>query len=167
MIFLFLSDNDQVHLILWFKDNTTKPIYSLDARGWSSSESQGIDGWTVTSSLGKRTSFRASSPYRFFILLQLSYVYHLISYTINYTFLKSIANDLNLFLNFSYRSGWRRWPNILEIDNATLKDQGLYRCRVDYRNIPTKNMVLNLSVIVPLTGIYSLKQFISIDCDLK
>lgn len=54
-------------------------------------------------------------------------------------------------MKHSYRSGWRRWPNILEIDNVTLKDQGLYRCRVDYRNIPTKNMVLNLSVVVPLT----------------
>ena len=154
-MFISISDNDQVHLILWFKDNTTKPIYSLDARGWSSSESQGIDGWTVTSSLGKRTSFRASSPYRFNLF---SYGYNM--FTISFhTFnvirvLKSVAKDLNPFLKFSYRSGWRRWPNILEIDNATLKDQGLYRCRVDYRNIPTKNMVLNLSVIVPLTGIY-------------
>ena len=58
-------DNDEVHLILLFKDQTAKPIYSLDARGWSSSsEHKGVDGWTVTSSLGKRTSFRASSPYR-------------------------------------------------------------------------------------------------------
>ena len=62
---IIFIDNDEVHLILWFKDQTAKPIYSLDARGWSSSsEHKGVDGWTVTSSLGKRTSFRASSPYR-------------------------------------------------------------------------------------------------------
>ena len=38
-------------------------------------------------------------------------------------------------------------PTALVIKTITLLDEGVYRCRVDYRNSPTRNMKLNLMVV--------------------
>ena len=38
-------------------------------------------------------------------------------------------------------------PNSLVVDDLTLADEGIFRCRVDYRNSPTKNVKLNLTII--------------------
>ncbi|KRT85297.1 Immunoglobulin, partial [Oryctes borbonicus] len=40
-------------------------------------------------------------------------------------------------------------PSILSIDNITEKDEGEYRCRIDYSRSPTKNLRVKLTVIVP------------------
>jgi len=87
-----------VSLILWFKDNATKPMYSLDVMGRPLSQAA---QWADTSSIGRRSTFRTN------------------------------------------------FQTALLIDSVTQEDEGLYRCRVDYKNSPTKNVKINFTVIVP------------------
>ncbi|XP_015585249.1 hemicentin-1 isoform X2 [Cephus cinctus] len=40
-------------------------------------------------------------------------------------------------------------PAHLSIDKLDVKDEGIYRCRVDFDNTPTRNQMINLIIIVP------------------
>uniref|UniRef100_A0A336MVY2 CSON007912 protein n=1 Tax=Culicoides sonorensis TaxID=179676 RepID=A0A336MVY2_CULSO len=91
--------NDRVYMVLWFRENTGKPLYSFDVRGRSFAKAL---YWSDTNAFGPRAYFVTVSK-----------------------------------------------PAALNIDNIQLDDEGIYRCRVDFQNSPTKNHRINLTVIVP------------------
>ena len=47
----------------------------------------------------------------------------------------------------NFRTSAMESNTALVIKDVTLMDEGVYRCRVDYRNSPTRNMKLNLTVV--------------------
>ncbi|XP_053660841.1 nephrin [Anopheles marshallii] len=96
------SSQDGVKLVLWFKDSTGIPLYSLDSRSG----------------------------------VPISAAQH-----------STIANDLGQRLFFSV--GATPKEARLQIRNIKTSDGGVYRCRVDYFNSPTRNYRVNLTLAVP------------------
>lgn len=93
---------DGVKLVLWFKDSTGIPLYSLDSRSG----------------------------------VAISAAQH-----------STIASDLGQRLFFSL--GTTPKEARLQIRNIKPSDGGVYRCRVDYFNSPTRNYRVNLTLVVP------------------
>ncbi|XP_039283024.1 LOW QUALITY PROTEIN: hemicentin-2-like, partial [Nilaparvata lugens] len=58
-------------------------------------------------------------------------------------------SDTNAFGPRAYFVTGKRPSAALQLEAVELKDAGVYRCRVDFRNSPTRNFQVNLSVIVP------------------
>ncbi|XP_045776193.1 hemicentin-1-like [Maniola jurtina] len=57
-------------------------------------------------------------------------------------------SDPNVFGPRAYFATVAR-PATLTLDTVQLDDEGVYRCRVDFKNSPTRNFQIRLSVIVP------------------
>ncbi|KAI8130741.1 Synaptogenesis protein syg-2 [Lucilia cuprina] len=95
------SPQDSVKLLLWFKDTTGIPLYSLDSRGGNVK----------------------LAPH------------------------SAIASDLGQRLFFSI--GDNPKDSRLQIRDVKPTDGGVYRCRVDFFNFPTRNYRINLTLVVP------------------
>ncbi|XP_014475211.1 PREDICTED: hemicentin-2-like [Dinoponera quadriceps] len=94
------ADNDEVSMVLWYKEGTNEPIYSFDVRGRRQFNNAHL--WSSPKALGPRAFFITATN-----------------------------------------------PAHLSIDRLESKDEGIYRCRVDFRNSPTRKQKMNLTVIVP------------------
>ncbi|XP_053970042.1 hemicentin-1 [Anastrepha ludens] len=92
---------DSVKLLLWFKDSTGIPLYSLDSRGGNIK----------------------LAPH------------------------SAIASDLGQRLFFSI--GDNPKDSRLQIRDVKPTDGGIYRCRIDFFNSPTRNFRINLTLVVP------------------
>nr|XP_040567358.1 hemicentin-1-like [Lepeophtheirus salmonis] len=93
------KQGDKVRLVLWFKNDSSLPIYTYDTRGKSYEEAS---HWSDDKVLMGRAFFRGD--------------HH---------------------------------PGRLVVDNVHGDDEGLYKCRVDYKIAPTKITNVHLKVIVP------------------
>ncbi|KPJ17689.1 Titin [Papilio machaon] len=112
-----LSSEDQVAMVLWFKESDGEPLYRIsfvedilyrsnkfkkcnyDVRGRALTQPK---LWSSPSGFGARAFFRAAAV-----------------------------------------------PATLLLDNVFTSDAGVYRCRVDFTNSPTRNLRLNFTVITP------------------
>lgn len=91
-------DDDEVYLVLWYKDEIATPIYSLDARRGKIGQARHASSEDLTG--------RA--------------------------FFTSIGH-----------------PAVLKVDKVTLDDEGIYRCRVDFKKARTRHSALLVTVVVP------------------
>ncbi|EFN75493.1 Fasciclin-3 [Harpegnathos saltator] len=91
---------DEVTMVLWYKEGGIEPIYSFDVRGRRQFNNAHL--WSSPKALGPRAFFITATN-----------------------------------------------PAHLSIDRLESKDEGIYRCRVDFRNSPTRKQKMNLTVIVP------------------
>ncbi|XP_053984957.1 synaptogenesis protein syg-2-like isoform X2 [Hylaeus volcanicus] len=92
--------NDEVSMVLWYKEGSGEPIYSFDVRGRRQFSNAHL--WSSPTALGPRAFFITASN-----------------------------------------------PAHLSIDRLKTDDEGIYRCRVDFKNSPTRKQKMNLTVIVP------------------
>ncbi|XP_055853448.1 hemicentin-1 isoform X2 [Episyrphus balteatus] len=95
------TEQDSVKLLLWFKDTTGIPLYSLDSRGGNVKLAPHS---AIASDLGQRLFF-------------------------------SIGDDPK--------------DSRLQISDVKTSDGGVYRCRIDFFNSPTRNFRINLTLVVP------------------
>lgn len=89
-------EDDEVYLVLWYKDEIATPIYSIDARR------------------GKLGQARHAS-----------------------------SEELTGRAFFTFIGH----PAVLEVNKVTLDDEGIYRCRVDFKKARTRHSALLVTVV--------------------
>jgi hypothetical protein len=120
---------DAIQLVFWYKGESNKPIYSVDARNPSRPRHFNyfaVQALKVTSF--NTTSASKSSSFSSSIVLA--------DESAESGQLRRLAERLSLTHNFSLR-----------IDRLSREDGGLYRCRVDFRYARTLNTLMRLHVI--------------------
>ncbi|KAF8781522.1 Nephrin like protein [Argiope bruennichi] len=90
--------DDEVYLVLWYKDEIAMPIYSLDARRGKLGQARHASSEELTG----RSFFSA-----------------------------------------------KEHPAVLQIDRISLDDEGIYRCRVDFKKARTRHSAILVTVVVP------------------
>ncbi|XP_035218640.1 nephrin-like isoform X2 [Stegodyphus dumicola] len=90
--------DDEVYLVLWYKDEIATPIYSLDARRGKLGQARHASSEELT---GR-------------------------------SFFSSVVH-----------------PAVLQVDKISLDDEGIYRCRVDFKKARTRHSALLVTVVVP------------------
>ncbi|TGZ45921.1 Turtle-like protein A [Temnothorax longispinosus] len=134
---------DRVYMVLWFRDYAVKPIYSA------------VLGRTATLPCDIEPSTREDRVYM--VLWFRDYAVKPI-YRSGDEMLRSFdvrGRAFNKALNWSDSTavGPRAYfitvtkPAALSLEAVQLDDEGIYRCRVDFKNSPTKNFQVNLTVI--------------------
>ncbi|GAB6028104.1 hypothetical protein CHUAL_002324 [Chamberlinius hualienensis] len=65
--------------------------------------------------------------------------------------MKSWSADEDLLNRTSFRPAKKsqKIPSTLEIQSIRVGDEGIYRCRIDFKKSPTRNVNINVTVIVP------------------
>ena len=117
--------DDQVRLVLWFKNDSAKPIYTYDTRG---------------------THSTPASPISCIYLVRSNWMRFWISGK-SYISARHWSDDAVLEGRAFFRGDNN--PGRLVLDNINQLDQGLYKCRVDFATAPTRISSVLLDVIVP------------------
>ncbi|XP_022645893.1 uncharacterized protein LOC111243887 isoform X2 [Varroa destructor] len=151
------SSDDEVSLVLWYKDDSTTPIYSLDSRKTTLRNAHHAPAqWLSGRAYLQATSGTVSTPR--------ARVDDDVSSQLRRG-LPTNSQLTNRFGGTNNRSGNTDAdrtsasapgsslelpaPSLLQLDPLEKEDEALYRCRVDFRRARTRNYEVQLIVVVP------------------
>ena len=121
---------DAVRLVLWFREDKQTPVYSLDSRGEADHLQHHLPPLWL--SLPDTPPAPAPSLYCYLIAAKsLSAARH--------------WSDDTVFEGRAFYQSSHS-PGRLVIDNVKIYDQGLYKCRVDFKIQPTTISQVNLTI---------------------
>ncbi|XP_022693155.1 uncharacterized protein LOC111262836 isoform X1 [Varroa jacobsoni] len=154
------SSDDEVSLVLWYKDDSTTPIYSLDSRKTTlrnahHSPAHWLAGRAYLQAI---TSGTSSSTHHDVLLLHDSKNGGSSDENVSTTFSRGLRGDasttssLVTINNGATVNGMIQGPpspSVLTLDPLEKEDEALYRCRVDFKRARTRNYEVQLVVIVP------------------
>lgn len=118
------SPEDAIQLVFWYKGESNKPIYSVDAR--NPSKQRHFNYFALKMAKSNLSTEKTSYKRVFADTTQDE----------EFAQLRRLADRLSLVSNYSLR-----------IDRLSKEDDGMYRCRVDFRYARTLNTMMKLHVI--------------------